>query len=140
MEDANLKELNSFKSEWSSIGFVPKKDMQAINKRYIDAVNAYVSAIGKLSSKERGQAIIENDSASSTEGDSSRNLQRKETDIRRRMTQIENDLTIWQNNIEFFGRSKNGEKVRAEFEKKIAIAKKQLVDLKQQLKIVREAL
>ncbi len=140
VEDANLKELNSFKSEWSSIGFVPKKDMQAINKRYIDAVNAYVSAIGKLSSKERGQAIIENDSASSTEGDSSRNLQRKETDIRRRMTQIENDLTIWQNNIEFFGRSKNGEKVRAEFEKKIAIAKKQLVDLKQQLKIVREAL
>lgn len=139
-EGANLKELNSFKSEWSSIGFVPKKDMQAINKRYIDAVNAYVSAIGKLSSKERGQAIIENDSASSTEGDSSRNLQRKETDIRRRMTQIENDLTIWQNNIEFFGRSKNGEKVRAEFEKKIAIAKKQLVDLKQQLKIVREAL
>ncbi len=140
VEDANLKELNSFKSEWSSIGFVPKKDMQAINKRYIDAVNAYVSAIGKLSSKERDQAIIENDSASSTEGDSSRNLQRKETDIRRRMTQIENDLTIWQNNIEFFGRSKNGEKVRAEFEKKIAIAKKQLVDLKQQLKIVREAL
>lgn len=139
-EGANLKELNSFKSEWSSIGFVPKKEMQAINKRYIDAVNAYVSAIGKLSSKERGQAIIENDSASSTEGDSSRNLQRKETDIRRRMTQIENDLTIWQNNIEFFGRSKNGEKVRAEFEKKIAIAKKQLVDLKQQLKIVREAL
>jgi len=140
IEGANLKELNAFKSEWSGIGFVPKKDMQAINKRYIDAVNAYVSAIGKLSSKERDQVILENESTISTEGDSSRNLQRKEGDLRRRMTQIENDLTIWQNNIEFFGRSKNGEKVRAEFEKKIVIAQKQLADLKQQLKIVREAL
>lgn len=139
IEGANLKELNAFKSEWSSIGFVPKKDMQAINKRYIDAVNSYVSAIGKLSPKERDQVMIDNDSSNSNEGDS-RSLQRKESDIRRRMTQIENDLTIWQNNIEFFGRSKNGEKVRAEFEKKIIVAQKQLADLKQQLKIVREAL
>lgn len=138
--DANLKDLNAFKSEWSSIGFVPKKDMQAINKRYIDAVNSYVSTIGKLSSKEREQVILENEVAIATDGDSVRNLQRKETDIRRRMTQIENDLTIWQNNIEFFGRSKNGEKVRAEFEKKIVTAQKQLADLKHQLKIVREAL
>lgn len=138
--EANLKDLNAFKSEWSSIGFVPKKDMQVINKRYIDAVNSYVSTIGKLSSKEREQVILENEVAMATDGESVRNLQRKETDIRRRMTQIENDLTIWQNNIEFFGRSKNGEKVRAEFEKKIVTAQKQLVDLKHQLKIVREAL
>ncbi|WP_298360325.1 DUF349 domain-containing protein [Runella sp.] len=138
--EANLKDLNAFKSEWSSVGFVPKKDMQAINKRYIDAVNSYVSAIGKLSSKEREQVILENEVAMATDGESVRNLQRKETDIRRRMTQIENDLTIWQNNIEFFGRSKNGEKVRAEFEKKIIAAQKQLADLKHQLKIVREAL
>jgi hypothetical protein len=138
--EGNLKELNAFKSEWSGIGFVPKKDMQAINKRYIDAVNSYVSSIGKLSSKEREQVILENEVAMATDGESVRNLQRKETDIRRRMTQIENDLTIWQNNIEFFGRSKNGEKVRAEFEKKIISAQKQLADLKHQLKIVREAL
>ncbi|MEI7584825.1 DUF349 domain-containing protein [Runella sp.] len=138
--EANLKDLNAFKSEWSSVGFVPKKDMQAINKRYIDAVNSYVSAIGKLSSKEREQVILENEVAMATDGESVRNPQRKETDIRRRMTQIENDLTIWQNNIEFFGRSKNGEKVRAEFEKKIIAAQKQLADLKHQLKIVREAL
>ncbi|MFN8348626.1 MAG: DUF349 domain-containing protein [Spirosomataceae bacterium] len=138
--EANLKDLNAFKAEWSAVGFVPKKDMQAINKRYIDAVNAYVSAIGKLSSKEREQVILENEVAMATDGESVRNLQRKETDIRRRMTQIENDLTIWQNNIEFFGRSKNGEKVRAEFVKKIESAQKQLADLKHQLKIVREAL
>ncbi|WP_273210855.1 DUF349 domain-containing protein [Runella zeae] len=138
--EANLNDLNAFKSEWSSVGFVPKKDMQGINKRYIDAVNSYVSAIGKLSTKEKEQVILENEVAMATDGESIRSLQRKEGDIRRKMTQIENDLTIWQNNIEFFGRSKNGEKVRAEFEKKIIVAQKQLADLKHQLKILREAL
>lgn len=138
--EANLNDLNAFKSEWSSVGFVPKKDMQGINKRYIDAVNSYVSAIGKLSNKEKEQVILENEVAMATDGESIRSLQRKEGDIRRKMTQIENDLTIWQNNIEFFGRSKNGEKVRAEFEKKIVVAQKQLADLKHQLKILREAL
>lgn len=138
--EANLNDLNAFKAEWSSVGFVPKKDMQGINKRYIDAVNSYVSAIGKLSTKEKEQVILENEVAMATDGESIRSLQRKEGDIRRKMTQIENDLTIWQNNIEFFGRSKNGEKVRAEFEKKIIVAQKQLADLKHQLKILREAL
>ncbi len=138
--EASLSDLNAFNSQWAGIGFVPKKDMQAINKRYIDAVNAYVSAIGKLSSKEREQVILENEVSMVADGESSRSLQRKEMDIRRRMTQIENDLTIWQNNIEFFGRSKNGEKVRAEFVKKIEVAQKQLADFKHQLKIIREAL
>ncbi|MEZ4904434.1 MAG: DUF349 domain-containing protein [Spirosomataceae bacterium] len=137
---ANLKDLNAYKAEWAAIGFVPKKDMQAINKRYIDAVNGYVSTMGKLSSKEREQVILENEVSMATDGDSVRNLQRKEADIRRKMTQIENDLTIWQNNIEFFGRSKNGEKVRTEFEKKIVNAQKQFAELKHQLKIIREAL
>lgn len=138
--ETNLSTLNDFKSAWSKVGFVPKKDMQAINKRYVDAVNAYVSSIAKLSSKEKQQVILENEVATATGGESSRNLQRKESDIRRKMQQLENDLGTWQNNIEFFGRSKGGEKVRAEFEKKIANAQKQLADLKHQLKIVREAL
>jgi hypothetical protein len=138
--EANLTTLNEFKSAWSKVGFVPKKDMQAINKRYVEAVNAYVSSIAKISSKEKEQAILESEVAAATSGESSRNLQRKESDIRRKMQQLESDLGTWQNNIEFFGRSKGGEKVRAEFEKKIAAAQKQLADLKHQLKIVREAL
>ncbi|MFN4146264.1 MAG: DUF349 domain-containing protein [Runella sp.] len=138
--EADLEALNQFKDAWGKIGFVPKKYMQAVNKRYIDAINAYVSAIGQLTTKERDQVILQNEVSVAVEGETVRNLQRKEVDIRKRMTQIENDLTIWQNNIEFFGRSKNGEKVRAEFEKKIAAAQKQLADYKHQLKILREAL
>ncbi len=137
--ETNLMKLNDFKTEWGSLGFVPRKEMQNIQKRYIAAVNTYVSAIGKLSPKEK-QAVMEVGSNVTTPREresseqSSAGGQRKEGDIRRRMTALENDLSVWQNNIEFFARSKNSEKLKADFEKKIVAAQKQLDDLKRQLR------
>ena len=132
-----METLNGFKSDWATLGFVPRKEMHNIQKRYIAAINGYVSAIGKLSSKEKEAVLLANEVQMAKEsGDSSRGLQRKENDIRRKMSQLENDLGVWRNNIEFFARSKNSDKLRAEFDKKIATAQKQLDDLKHQLKIV----
>jgi hypothetical protein len=139
--ESTLNLLSAFKSEWSSIGFVPKKDMQAIQKRYIGAINTYVSAIGQLSTKEKEQAVLESEVELVRDGgDSSRNLVRKEGDIRRKVTQLENDIALWQNNIEFFAKSKTSDKLKADFERKINNALDQLNELKHQLSIIQEAI
>ncbi|WP_026633030.1 DUF349 domain-containing protein [Dyadobacter alkalitolerans] len=139
-DESTLNLLSAFKNEWTSIGFVPKKDMQAIQKRYIAAINTYVSAIGQLSSKEKEQAVLESEVELVRDGDSSRNLYRKESDIRRKITQLENDIALWQNNIEFFAKSKTSDRLKAEFERKINSALSQLNDLKHQLSIIQEAI
>ncbi|TDE15691.1 DUF349 domain-containing protein [Dyadobacter psychrotolerans] len=140
-DESSLNLLSAFKSEWSSIGFVPKKDMQSIQKRYIAAINTYVSAIGQLSTKEKEQAVLESEVELVRDGgDSSRNLFRKESDIRRKATQLENDIALWQNNIEFFAKSKTSDRLKAEFERKINTALSQLEDLKHQLSIIQEAI
>lgn len=139
-DESTLNLLSAFKSEWTSIGFVPKKDMQAIQKRYIAAINTYVSAIGQLSSKEKEQAVLESEVELVRDGESSRNLYRKESDIRRKITQLENDIALWQNNIEFFAKSKTSDRLKAEFERKINSALSQLNDLKHQLSIIQEAI
>ncbi|WP_247236413.1 DUF349 domain-containing protein [Telluribacter sp. SYSU D00476] len=138
--DATLDQLNAFKEEWATIGFVPKKDMQTIQKRYINAINSYVSAIGKLSSKEKEQMVLESEVEMVREGESSRGLYRKENDIRRKITQLENDIALWQNNIEFFAKSKASDKLKADFERRIKTAEEQLQDLKHQLSIIQEAI
>jgi hypothetical protein len=139
--ESTLNLLSAFKSEWSSIGFVPKKDMQTIQKRYIGAINTYVSAIGQLSTKEKEQAVLESEVELVRDGgDSSRNLVRKEGDIRRKVTQLENDIALWQNNIEFFAKSKTSDKLKADFERKINNALEQLNELKHQLSIIQEAI
>jgi len=139
-DESSLDLLSAFKSEWSSIGFVPKKDMQATQKRYIAAVNTYVSAIGKLSSKEKEQAVLESEVELVRDGESSRGLFRKENDIKRRVSQLENDISLWQNNIEFFAKSKTSDRLKAEFERKISSAQAQLEELKHQLSIIQEAI
>ncbi|WAC14162.1 DUF349 domain-containing protein [Dyadobacter pollutisoli] len=139
-DESSLNLLSAFKSEWSSIGFVPKKDMQTIQKRYIAAINTYVSAIGQLSTKEKEQAVLESEVELVRDGEGGRNLYRKESDIRRRITQLENDIALWQNNIEFFAKSKTSDRLKQEFERKISAAQNQLEDLKHQLTIIQEAI
>jgi Domain of Unknown Function (DUF349) len=135
----SLEQLNEFKNQWAQAGFVPKKDMAAINKRYIGAINACVAAVGSLSPKEKQTAILKNEVAmASTDKESAQQLQRKETDIRRKITNVENEIALLRNNIEFFARSKNSAQLRADVDKKIAVAEKQLNELKGQLKITRE--
>jgi hypothetical protein len=139
-DESSLNLLSAFKSEWSSIGFVPKKDMQAVQKRYIAAINTYVSAIGQLTSKEKEQAVLESEVELVRDGENSRGLFRKENDIRRKITQLENDIALWQNNIEFFAKSKTSDRLKAEFERKINSALGQLEELKHQLSIIQEAI
>jgi hypothetical protein len=178
---ANLNQLNDFKADWAAIGFVPKKDMQMIQKRYIAAVNALVGANAKLSPKEKETAIKENeaefsrgparggssgggggdrgprrDGGGGRDGNRDRgdrsggrdrdndggdfNAYRRSTegsgpggDLRRKITALENDIATYNNNIEFFGRSKNADKFRADIEQKIAAAQQQVNELKKQL-------
>ena len=59
--------------------------------------------------------------------------------IRKKINKIENDIGLWQNNLEFFSRSKNAEKVKEEFNEKINSAYEQLKQLKDQLKLLKTA-
>ncbi len=138
--DSTLANLNDFKAAWAKIGFVPRKAMQKIQKRYIDAINAYVGSMGKLSSKQKEEVILKSEVEMVKKGDSSRNLDRKEGDIRRKVTQLENDIALWGNNIEFFAKSKNADKVKAQFEEKIKKASDELETLKHQLTVIQEAI
>ncbi len=114
--------------------------MQPIQKRYIAAINDYVSAIGKLSKGEREQVVLESEVELVKEGETNRGLYRKESDIRRKVSQLENDIALWQNNIEFFAKSKTSDKLKATFEDKIRKAAEQLEELKHQLTIIQEAI
>ena len=168
VEGANTARLSEFKAEWSAVGFVPKKDMQTIGKRYINAINKYVSAMGKLSSQEKEQLTMTdsprtprgdrpersaggrnerferndrgNDRGSnrdynSNKGDySSNHAVGGNSDARRKIQTLENDVATYRNNLEFFAKSKNADKFRQDVEAKIQLAEKEIAKLKEQAK------
>jgi hypothetical protein len=151
VEGANTARLAEFKEQWSAIGFVPKKDMQTIGKRYINAINQYVSAMGKLSGSEREQLTMTDsrpprqDRGDRRERGGDRGERNFDRDRRndnyssrpsagggdnRKIQTLENDIATYRNNLEFFAKSKNADKLRQDVEAKIAAAEKELKALK----------
>ena len=53
------------------------------------------------------------------------------------LSQLENDIALWKNNLEFFADSKTADKLKEEFDAKIKTASNELRGLKHQLKLVK---
>jgi hypothetical protein len=130
--------LHDLQDRYNSVGFVPRKDISIIKSRYHDAVQKFVGAIPELSEDDKSRVLLENqlsDLRKDPMGD--RKIFQKELAIRKKITKVENDIALWRNNLEFFGKSQNAAKVRDEFNDKIKEASDHLQQLKQQLKLLR---
>ncbi|MFZ5973624.1 MAG: DUF349 domain-containing protein [Bacteroidota bacterium] len=125
---------------FNSIGFVPKKAMNASRVRFQKALDAAVAALPNMSENERERLRLELEMGNlRNDPQAERRIYQKEQHIRKKITQAENDLAVLRNNLEFFGRSKNATKLKDEFNVKIQQASDQLDSLKNQLKMLKTA-
>lgn len=130
--------LKQLESKFNQIGFVPKNDIAKIRKRYHDAAQKFTGSIQGITDDEKNQLLLENELAD-LKGDPNggQKLFQKEQAIRKKISKVENDISTLRNNLEFFGRSKNADKYKEEFNEKIKEADESLKQLKQQLKLLR---
>lgn len=130
--------LRELQDRFSVIGFVPRKDINAIRNRYQEAVDKFIDSIPGITEDEKGKISLENQlSELRNDPMADRKIYQKEQIIRKKITKVENDIALWKNNLEFFGRSKNAEKVKDEFNEKIREASDHLKQLKDQLKLLK---
>lgn len=135
---ATVDLLHDLQDRYNSIGFVPRKDITGIKNRYQDAVHKFVDAIPNLSDDEKSRVLLENQLSDLRKDPmADRKIFQKELAIRKKISKVENDIALWKNNLEFFGKSQNAAKVREEFNDKIKTASDHLHQLKQQLKLLR---
>ena len=62
---------------------------------------------------------------------------RKETSLRREIQELENDVATLQTNLDFFGRSKNADQLRQEYQGRMSETNARVAKLKKQLKQLR---
>jgi hypothetical protein len=140
--EIDLTKLTDFKNRFNKIGFVPRKNIKTIQARFIKTINDYVRASSNISSKEEEKLLLRNqvEVELKSGGGSSKSLGKQESDLSRKAKSLEDDISLWRNNIEFFGPSKGAEKMKAEFEKKIVKAEQELASLNEKLKLFSAAL
>ncbi|MFN5073788.1 MAG: DUF349 domain-containing protein [Cyclobacteriaceae bacterium] len=137
-KSGSLDRLHELQAQFNEIGFVPRKSMAAIRQRYNQAVEHFMNSLEGVSEKDKQKFRLEVE-LDGLRGDpqGGRKLQHKEQHLRKRISKAENDLATLRNNLEFFGRSKNADKVRAEFSEKIRLASEELDAMRAELKILR---
>ena len=131
-----LSQLKSLQTTYNEVGFVPRKDMDNIRQRYNAAVEKFLEGIQvKKEEKETFKMQMEIESAQN-DPQAKKKVEKQEMALRKKLSQLENDVAVWQNNREFFGRSKNADAMLADFNKKINEAETEIHSIKKQLKLL----
>ncbi|WP_224999196.1 DUF349 domain-containing protein [Cesiribacter sp. SM1] len=140
MAAANAQDIEQFltlEEEYENIGFVPRNAIGKVREAYSAATEKFIQSLKDVSPEDREKLRLQSQlSRIKSTPDSDRKLRQKENNIRRQMSKIENDISLWQNNIEFFASSKNADKLKDEFTSKIEDARQELDKLREQLRIV----
>ena len=126
-----LDALKEFQRRWGEIGFVPVKEKDALYAEYRELIDARFAEI-RGGEKERK---MERFKARIKEGDG-RHVKTERDRLHARIRQIENDITLLENNIGFFAKSKNAEAMVEEVRRKIDRSKEEMQTLIEKIRII----
>ena len=136
--NGSLEALQELQAQFNAIGFVPKQVMASVKSRFSEATSKYIESIGGLNADEKDRINLESQLTNlRNDPQAERKIYQKDQTLRKQITKAENDLAVLRNNLEFFGRSKNAEKLKQEFNGKIEEASQHLIELKKQLKLLK---
>jgi len=136
-EPGTIEELDTFRSTWDNFG---TRGNAKQDERFYDLLQKYADSIPTLNNEERDSLILNLQITRIKQSpDASQRMQQKEQHIRKDIGQLENDIRTLKTNIEFFGRSKNAEKLREEYQARINEAEHKIQLLQRQLLAYRNA-
>lgn len=132
-DDISLNEVYDLIDNYSQLGFVPIKSIKKAKIRFEKATQKILS-LEELNPKDK--ADLKNHILSSqlkNASKSNQKLQRKENFVRKRIFELENNITTWNTNMEFLADSATADKFKANLQQQINEAKGELEALKFQL-------
>lgn len=136
-ENPSEEELTEFVGKFNEIGFVPRKNMKDIQAQFKAAVDAYLEKLDDDFDREDFLFRL-NLNRIQSDPNAVKTLNKKEHGIRKQISDLENNITLWKNNLEFFAASKTADKLKDQFDVKIQKAEEEIEKLKKKLSILRE--
>ncbi|MGL4364483.1 MAG: DUF349 domain-containing protein [Bacteroidales bacterium] len=127
----NLLLLNALTERWLAIGFVPIQYKERIQEEYHTTLNDICKRL-KLEESEIQQLFRYTRTHSKTLAKRTELSER--TNLMQQIKKIESDILLWENNLGFFARSKNADRMIADVKCNIDKAQQQVQQLKAKLK------
>ncbi len=137
IEDS-LRKLKDYQREWVSIGFVPIKEKDKVQKRYRAALDKHFESL-KIDDHSKNVVKFRHKLESVKQKPNAMNKLKFEREkFLNKFRQLENDITLWENNIGFFAKSKTADATIKEFRQKIEQGKKQMEVLEEKIRMIDE--
>ena len=137
-DDLSPENLEELIKEYNAIGFVPRKSIKEIGAKFNQAVEAYIDRMG-ADGVDLDDFLFRLDlNKIQADPNGTRVLNKKEHGIRKQIADLENNISLWKNNLEFFASSRTADKLKGQFDEKIEKAEMEVEKLKKRLAIIRE--
>ncbi len=137
---ATVGEIKEMQRTFQALGFVPRNAVNAIKGRFNAAIESAMASLGNMSAEDKDKAVLEIQLESmKSDPDAGHKIYQREQALKKKIAKAENDLATLRNNLEFFGRSKNAEKMKAEFSAQIQASTDEVSKLKSELKMLKAA-
>ncbi|MCJ8163566.1 DUF349 domain-containing protein [Pontibacter sp. E15-1] len=135
---SSLSGFESYAEKWRALDGTEKRSSHKVEENFLALMEKYLERVPSLSLEERNDLLVKLQVERIKHSpDAGQKLQQREQHIRREITQLQNDIQTLRTNIEFFARSKNADKLRQEYEGRIADAQKRIDQLNHQLQAFR---
>lgn len=130
----NFDTIKEYQRQWSQIGYVPIKMKDAISKEYKEIVDKMFNIL-RSSNKTDGIERFKNKiSTLKTSGDS--RLRHERERLYNKVRQLEQDIALLENNIGFFSKSKNADKMIEDVKMKINRAREEMAEAIEKVKLI----
>lgn len=136
-KEGSQEELMTLIGQYNEFGFVPRNAIKSLEAKFKKAVAAYVASLGLEESDAETLTLKAELSAGGKGEGADRKLHKKESVLRRKINELEDNISLWNNNLAFFANSKTADKLKEEFDVKISKAEEEVQSLKKQLRVIR---
>lgn len=134
----NMEAIRGFQREWMSIGHVPMKMKDALQKEYRDLIDGLFDKM-RANDNELSTTEFRNMVNGMKDDPSSRDkIRRERINLQSKIQKLRDEIATLENNIGFFAASKQSDLLKAEYEKKIAKIKNDVKVLEAKMKILNE--
>jgi hypothetical protein len=131
-----FEKLKDIQRRWTEIGYVPFNVKEEINLSYKNALNVQFDRL-KLDDEDKNILKYKNKLDSVKANPKlARKVRGEREKFYTRIRQLESDITLWENNVGFFAKSKNAESMISEVKAKIEDAKKTIRLLEEKVKMI----
>ena len=135
-EESDKAALDEFLNRWNSIGYVPFKEKESMQKALDTALNKHFEAIRDLDAEKKLGRIRRLITDAKTSGKGDRGIRVEREKLLNKFHKLETDIATLENNMGFFAKSKNADKLIEEIKQKIEAGRQELKSLEQKIKMI----